>query len=327
MELGSASAPLPPSIPPVRRMPAFAGGAHSFTHSVDSALVSLRALEISPAQIVLRRAGREAHAPGTIVRQSPAAGAPLTSGSLIYLDVAGLGFTHALPVGMWDSGGETGMGTLEILAPFDDPLEKLKHWFHEGAPLFQLAPQDPAACARWLALFGIDAETWPRTLRYPLASSIADIAQLSCTEEGCAFALRTLLGLPVEGFSYYRTLAVLPESTLSQLGARASRLGVDLLLGDAIEDLATAEIEIGPVPLTTYEHFAETRHGADLLHRVLELLMPLSTAYDVRWSVEDRTQPPRLGIAAANSRLGLNTHMGAARPIAPESPNAPRSTL
>ena len=295
---------------PLRVMPALAGGTHGYTHSVHSALVSLRALEVSAARIVLRRAGRDAHESGTIVRQSPVAGTPLTPGTLIELDVAGLGFTHALPVGMWDSGGERGAGTREILEPFDDPLEKLKHWFHEGAPLFHLAPDDGPGCARWLALFGIDAEEWPRRLWYRLASLIADIAELSCTEEGCALVLRVMLRLPVHRFSYHATLAVLPEAALSRLGGRASRLGVDLLLGDAVEDLATTEIEIGPVSLETYERYAEKEEGTDLLHRVLELLMPLATGYDVRWLLEDRTQPPRLGVAAANSRLGLNTHMG-----------------
>ena len=314
------------AVPP-RVMPALAGGTHGYTHSVHSALVSLRALEVNAGQIALRRAGRDAHASGTVVRQRPAAGTPLSPGTLIELDIAGLGFTHALPVGMWDSGGERGAGTREILEPFDDPLEKLKHWFHEGAPLFHLAPEEGAGCARWLALFGIDADEWPRRLWYRLASLIADVAQLSCTEEGCALVLQVLLRLPVYRFSYHPTLAVLPEAALSRLGGRASRLGVDLLLGDAVEDLATTEIEIGPVSLETYERFAETEDGKDLLHRVLELLMPIATGYDVRWLLEDQTQPPRLGIAAANSRLGLNTHMGTglvpdlnARPYAGEQP-------
>ncbi len=299
-----------------RRMPALAGGTHGYTHSIHSALVSLAALEIGAAQIVLRRAGRDAHAPGTIVRQRPAPGTVLTGSMLIELDVAGLGFTHALPVGMWDSGGESAAGTREVLEPLDDPLEKLKHWFHEGAPLFRLAPEDAAACARWLALFGVQAEEWPRALWYRLASLIAEVAQLSCSEEGCAFALEVLLGLPMEGFSYHPTLAMLTATDLSRLGSHATRLGVDFVLGDAVEDLATTEIAIGPVALEVYEFFAETKQGAALLRRVLELLRPISPGYDVHWSVEDRTQPPRLGIAKANSRLGLNTHLGAARPEA-----------
>ncbi len=312
-----------PALP--RFMPALAGGTHGYTHTVHSALVSLRALGVASAQIMLRRAGRDAHTAGTIVRQSPAAGWSLTPGVLVELEVAGLGFTHALPVGMWDSGGEAAAGTREILEPLDDPLEKLKHWFHEGAPLFRLSPDDSGACARWLALFGVRAESWPPVLWYRLASLIADLAQHSCTEEGCAFALGVLLELPVRRFAYHPTLAVLPGSALSALGARSSQLGVDLLLGDAVEDLAAAEIEIGPVSLAIYEHFAEDERGVHLLGQVLELLMPVSTGYDIRWLVEDATQPPRLGIAAANSRLGINTHMGEALAAEPPARNLPVS--
>ncbi len=294
------------------RMPALADGTHAHSHSVHSALVSLGALGVQAGRIVLRRTGREGRTAGAIVRQSPPAGTPLTAATLVHLDIAGLGFSHALPVGMWDSGGEAAAGTREILEPFDDPLEKLKHWFHEGAPLFRIAPDDPFACGRWLGLFGIDAELWPRSLWYRLASLIANIAQLSCSKDGCAFVLDVLLGLPVHTFSYHPTSAALPSSALSKLGSRASRLGVDLLVGDAVEDLARLEIEVGPVPLAVYEYFAETETGASLLRRVLELIMPISTAYEIHWSVGNCTEPPRLGIPAQNSRLGINTYMGAA---------------
>ncbi len=170
---------------------------------------------------------------------------------------------------------------------------------------------------QWLALFGVDVETWPRALWYRLASLIANVSELSCSENGCAFVLGVLLGLPVAKWRYYPSLAVLPSSALSRLGGDASRLGVDLLLGDAVEDLAVAEVELGPVSLDVYQRFAETTEGADLLHRVLELIMPVSSSYEVRWSVEDRRQAPRLGVPAANSRLGINTHMGSALPGLP----------
>ena len=182
-------------------MPAFAGGTHAYLHTLHSALDSLLALGIPSNRILLRRAGRSGAQSGTVTSQRPAPGEPLTPATVIELDIAGLGFTHALPVGMWDSGGEASAGTREILEPFDDPLEKLKHWFHEGAPLFRISPEDPAACSRWLALFGIRAEDWPRALWFRLASLISRMARLSCSESGCAFALESLLGLPVKSFS------------------------------------------------------------------------------------------------------------------------------
>ena len=291
-------------------MPAFAAGTHAYRHSVDSALVSLAALGVAAHRIQLRRGGKQGAASGSVVAQRPAAGEPITSATLIELEIAGLGFSHALPVGMWDSGGEAAAGTREILEAFDDPLEKLKHWFHEGAPLFRLAPDDPAANARWLALFGVDAAGWPRSMWFRLASLVARMGQLSCTQSGCAFVLRVLLGLPVLSFRYRPTETELPAESRSGLGSRASQLGVDMLLGSRVEELATLLVELGPVSLATYERFTEHAEGAALLERTLKLIMPCSTPYEITWSVQDRTQAPRLGVAEQNARLGINTHMG-----------------
>lgn len=305
------TAPLPPT-PPHRTMPAFVSGTSAHLHSVDSALVSLAAIQVPQSRIQLRRAGRSGLASGTIVRQSPAAGAPITGNTMVELEIAGLGFTHALPVGMWDSGGEAAAGTREILQGFDDPLEKLKHWFHEGAPLFRIAPDDLAACERWLALFGVRAADWPRSIWFRLASLMARMPQLSCSQSGCAFVLDVLLGLPVRSFSYLPNETTIPGSALSGLGARSSKLGVDLVLSDRIEDLAILQVELGPVPLATYERFRETEAGAALLARTLGLVMPCSNPYQITWTVTDQTKLPRLGIAEENARLGINTHLGKA---------------
>lgn len=294
------------------RMPAFAGGTHAHLHTLHSALDSLAALGISSSRISLRRRGRSGDEPGTILAQRPAPGEPLTPATIVELSIAGLGFTHALPVGMWDSGGEAAAGTREILEPFDDPLEKLKHWFHEGAPLFRISPEDFAACARWLTLFGVEPGDWPRSLWFRLASLISQMAQLSCSEAGCASVLESLLGLPVKSFTREPNQATLPAEALSGLGSRASRLGVDLLMGDRADDLAKLKIELGPVPLPTYERFAESREGQQLLGQTMRLVMPASQPYEITWAVEDKARPPQLGIPAGNSRLGINTHMGKA---------------
>jgi hypothetical protein len=296
-------------------MPDFAGGAHAHHHTVHSALMSLQAMGVGAHRISLRQGGRNALAAGLVLRQTPSAGEPVTEATEITLDIAGLGFTHALPVGMWDSGGEAAAGTREILEAVDDPLVKLKHWFHDGAPLFRIASGDPQACARWLALFGIDAQQWPMTLWYPLASAMAQVPQIACSEDGCGVLLQTLLGLQVRSTRYRPCQVSLPDTALSRLGSKASRLGVDMLLGDAAEDLATLEIEIGPVPLSTFTKYAETREGEVLLRRVLELALPMSTNYEVRWTVEDLRQAPQLGFAEKNARLGINTHLGGSLPV------------
>ncbi len=320
MEIAARHPEAPPS---TVRMPAFAQSTHTHTHTLHSALICLQALGVGPHRIVLRRIGRDAKAAGTIVRQYPGPGTTLTGASIIHLDIAGLGFTHALPIGMWDSGGEAAAGTREILEPFDDPLEKLKHWFHEGAPLFRIAPEDPAACARWLSLFGVPPQDWPRPLWYRLASLVASLSHLSCSRQGCEFVLQVLLDLPVKSFHYRPAVTPLPAGALSSLGSRASRLGVDLLMGDAMEDQAILQIEIGPVPLSVFQHFQETEAGGDLLHRVLAMIVPLSSPCEVTWAVEDTSRPPRLGVAEQNSRLGINTHMGTSLPTAPHPLSPP----
>lgn len=302
----------------LRRMPDLAGGTHAHHHTVHSALMSLQAMGVSAHRITLRRVGRHALGAGAVVQQSPRAGAELHPSTRVELSVAGLGFLHGLPVGMWETGGEHTAGTREILEAIDDPLEKLKHWFHEGAPLFRIAPENPAACARWLSLFGMNAEEWPQAMWYPLASVVAQLPQLSCSIGGCEFLLQVLLGLPVRGTHYRPTVSTLPAETLSKLGARSSRLGLDLLLGNAVEDAATLVIDLGPVKLPIYERFAETGEGRDLLRRVLDLIMPASSIVAVEWTVEDLRSSPQLGFPDKNARLGINTHMGMA--LAAEAP-------
>ena len=80
-----------------------------------------------------------------------------------------------------------------------------------------------------------------------------------------------------------------------------------------MEDFAVLKVELGPVPLSTYERFQETDEGAALLSRTLALVMPRSTRYEVAWSVVDQNRLPRLGFAQENARLGINTHLG--RPL------------
>ena len=295
---------------PTMRMPAFSVGTQAHSHSIHSAMATLSTMGIGMHRITVQRTGREGVESGSVVGQSPAAGAILMPDTPIRLLVAGLGFTHALPVGMWESGGETHAGTRELLEGFDDPLEKLKHWFHEGAPLFRISPDDPAACARWLALFGVNPVHWPRPLWYRLATLIAGMARFSCSHEGCAFVLDTLLDLPVRQFRYLPCQSAVPPGLLSSLGRQSSRLGVDLLMGDSVEDLAALEVEIGPVPLDVYERYAETAEGRQLLQRTMEMVMPVSSETRVKWTVLDSSRAPRLGVAEGNSRLGINTHMG-----------------
>jgi predicted component of type VI protein secretion system len=104
----------------------------------------------------------------------------------------------------------------------------------------------------------------------------------------------------------------LPEDDLSRLGRRYARLGVDSIAGDRIEDLAELTLVLGPVTLDTYYAFAQEDQKY-LLDQVLYLVTPCHQRFSVAWSLEDRRRAPQLGIAAQNSRLGLNSYLGALR--------------
>ena len=298
----AAPAPLP-------LMPDLTSGTHAFRHTADSALASLAAMRISAARIHLRRTGREAVPEGTIVAQHPPAGEPLDPDTQIRLDVAGLGYTHALPVGMWDSGGEAEPGTREMLEGIDNPLLKLEHWAHEGAALFRISDDDKLACERWMALFGVRSSDWPRELWFRLASLLAQLPALACSEKGMRLMLGVLFQIPIESLTYRRSVAMIHSDKTSLLGGRASHLGVDSVLGDAVEDIAHLRITLGPVSLQTYQAFAEGDRGR-LLYRALDYLIPAFQDYEIVWAVEDAGRCPQLGIPERNSRLGINTHLG-----------------
>lgn len=291
------------------QMPDFTNGTHAGRHLLDSALASLAELQIPASRIHVRMAGGDAAADGTILRQSPAPGALLTGDVTIVLEAAGCGFIHALPAGMWESGGEAEPGTRELLEALDDPLRKLEAWTREGAGLFGLADDNPGACARWLALFGVRAEDWPQELWYRLAILLAVLPRLAGTEEGIRLALDVLFALPVAGFSWRASRTILDPALVSGLGTRCSRLGVDAVLGDAVEDLAHLSIRIGPVTLGDYDQYARGPRR-ELLARGLDLLVPAFVPYEIQWSVLDAQRRPRLGIAEENARLGINSHLG-----------------
>lgn len=292
-------------------MPDLASGTHAFRHSADSALACLAAMSISPTRIHLRRTGREALPKGTVVAQFPPAGEVLEPDTQIYLNVAGLGFTHALPVGMWDSGGEAELGTRELLEGIDDPLDKLTHWTHEGATLFRISNADKLACERWMALFGVNSADWPRELWFRLSSLLAQLPALVCSEEGMKLVLGVLFQIPIASLRYQRSVAMIHRDKATLLGVRASRLGIDTVAGDAVEDLAHLRITLGPVSLKTYEAFAEGEQAA-LLRRAFDFLMPAFLDYEIIWTVADAQRCPWLGMAEHNSRLGVNTYLGGA---------------
>ncbi len=290
------------------RMPDFCDSSHSFHHTVDSALEVLSELGISPGRITIRMAGR-GWQPFWVVEQSPAPGELLGPDTIIVLHIAGLGLFHSLPVGMWDRGGDAELGTKEIVDLFDDPLQKTARWIRVGERLFDLRPDLIDACSRWISLFGLNPEDWPPLSRYRLAALLPNLHRLAGKKEGMQLTLHLLLGLPLQAVCRRPSYSCLAEDDLSLLGQKASRLGVDAVAGDRVEDLECLVLVIGPVPLRTYLRFQQEDH-ARLLASALNLCLPCYQKHRVSWSVLDPTRAPRLGFENENARLGINSHLG-----------------
>lgn len=289
-------------------MPSFCHGSHGFHHSVDSALTVLAKLGVPETRITLRMSGAVGQ-PLQITGQQPPPGSFLGGDSEITLWVCGLGYWHQLPVAMWDSGGERELGTKEILDVVDDPLQKAHHWIREGARLFSLSPENTGACARWIRLFGVDAEVWPGDSLFPLATLLPSLSRVAGTEKGIALALKLMCGLPLREICTRPCYRGLDPGDRSLLGSGSGKLGIDCILSDRVEDLGQMVFVLGPVTLDTYYQF-QRADGERLLRMTLALLAPVTHEYDVSWLVGDSSLAPRLGLSENNAVLGINSYLG-----------------
>lgn len=289
-------------------MPDFVHGTASYTHTVDSAMQVLDALGIAESRLTLQMAGPGRHGL-EIVRQSPTPGVPLTPSTTITLWISGFGFFDALPMPMRESGGEAEFGTRELCRIFDDPLQKAGQWTRAGAPLFHIGPDKFAACRRWLSLFGMESSTWPEELLYPLSLLAPTLAANAGRKVGIRLAFLVLLGLPVYSFEPQTQYRPLPSCQFSRLGTQFSRVGRDLVAGDRQLDTDSLIIQLGPVPLDVYTKF-QSDSDRRLIALAASVSVPVWQSYRVTWLVQDANAAPRLGIAARNSRIGLNFHLG-----------------
>ncbi len=290
-----------------RIMPDFSHSFYGFRHTVDSALEILSGLEAPAERISLHLAG-----PGMpsrwIADQSPPPGTVLFEDTLITLWIAGVGFCHQLPVAMQDSGGEKEPGTEEIFELLDDPLQKAYHWVYEGARLFDIAPDNPDACARWISVFGMNPDRWPTEQLYPLALLLPSLQALAGTERGIRLALDLLLHLPLKEIRRRPAYRLIERDELSLLGSDFNRVSIDYVVGDCIEDLGRSELVLGPISLDDYYRFQEPG-GQELVRHVLRLVVPCHSRYSTFWVVADPDKGPRLGIKEENSVLGINTYL------------------
>lgn len=290
------------------KMPCFESGFFGFHHTVDSALRILAELGVPASRITLRMDGL-GYPSRWVVAQHPAPGSSVGGDVNVQLSVAGLGYFHALPVGMWDKGGEEGPGTQEIAELVDDPLQKAAHWMREGALLFDIQRENFDACARWISLFGLTPEEWPQELWYNLALLLPTLQGLAATEHGIRLIFELLLQLPLKEIRFSPSFRPLPRNDWTLLGHRSCRLGVDCIVGNRVEDLAAVALVVGPVSLSTYYDYQ--REGKKrLFSAVLDLCMSCRWKNRVSWLVSNPDRAPRLGHEQENARLGVNSHLG-----------------
>jgi hypothetical protein len=290
------------------KMPCFEFGFFGFHHTVDSALQVLAEMGVSPSRITLRMAGL-GYPSRWIVAQDPPPGSELHAGISVKLSVSGLGYFHALPVGMWDRESESGPGTEGVVEVLDDPLQKAGHWVREGARLFDLQPENLESCARWIALFGLNPEDWPQETWYNLSLLLPSMQHIAATEYGVRLVFQLLLQLPVKEIRCFPAYRSLPDGQFSLLSESFCRLGVDCILGDAVEDLAGTWLVVGPISLDAYYEYQQ-REKKRLVTSVLNLCMSCQRKLRLTWLVEDVNKAPRLGFEVENARLGINSHLG-----------------
>jgi len=289
-------------------MPDFEHSVYGFHHTLDSALAILSDMDVPPARVTVRMDGR-GYPTRWVVSQNPAPGQPLDAGTMVELVISGTGYFHAMPVGMWDSGGEAEPGTREIVELLDDPLQKANHWVREGARLFDVQPDNLPACSRWIALFGLTADDWPTETWYNLCVLLPSLQALAGTEYGLRFALRLILGLPLKEIRRATTFQLMKEPEYTLLGQRYSRLGVDAIAGDRKEELEELTLVLGLVSLETYYEFQE-KEKHRLLLAVLGLVANCYQKHGIAWAVGDPRTAPRLGHGRQNTILGINSYLG-----------------
>lgn len=299
---------LPEEIEKRDLMPDVVKPRHGFHHTIDSAILTLLRLGIGTDRITIRKAGR-GWARSRIIEQQPAAGAPLTQGMVIDLTVEGDDMFHHLPVGMREASREGEIGTRELVLIFDDAVEKAAVHMRLGGLFFDVRPENPGGCARWIRLFGIEPEDWPKEKWYKLAILLPCLRYLTGRETGLRLAMRMLLDLEIASISWRPRRTLMDASDRSLLGSRDSRLGVDLIVGDGIDDEALMEIALRAETLEKSRRH-QTDEGRKRIDQVMRLVAPYHWVYRFKWLIGDTGRAPRLGLEIENAVLGVNSHLG-----------------
>ncbi len=292
----------------VKVMPDLMRPRHGFSHTVDSALVALLRLGIGSERVTIRKAGR-GWGRSRVIDQQPAAGKSLTPEMIIELTIEGDSMFHHLPVGMREASRDGEIGTRELASIFDDAVEKAAVYVRLGGLIFDVRPTNPRGCARWIWLFGIEPENWPKERWYKLAILLPCLRYLTGRESGLRLAMRMLLDLEIASITWRPRRTLMHPSDRSLLGSQASRLGVDLLVGDGVDDEALMEITLRAETLEKYRCF-QTDESQRRINQVMRLVAPYHWVYQFKWLVGDIDRSPRLGIEIENAVLGINSHLG-----------------
>jgi hypothetical protein len=281
---------------------------HGFYHTVDSALLTLLRAGIGTDRITIRKAGRGWDR-SRVIDQHPPAGTPLTQEMMVELSVEGDSMFYHLPVGMHEASSDGEIGTREMVTLFDDAIEKASVYMRLGGLFFDVRPSNPGGCARWIRLFGIEPEDWPKERWYRLAILLPCLRYLTGRESGLRLSMRMLLDLEIASITWRPRRTLMDASDRSLLGAHASRLGVDLIVGDGIDDEALMEITLCAETLEKFRRH-QTDEGQKRIDQVMRLVAPYHWVYRFKWLIGDVDRAPRLGVEIDNAVLGLNSHLG-----------------
>jgi hypothetical protein len=293
-----------------RVMPDFVRPTRGVRHTIDSAIPTLERLGVPADRVVLESAGA-GWLRGTIVRQRPEPGEPLTPRTRVVLHVAGTGALDSVPFPLRDA-DEREFRVDRLLQLFDNPLLKVAYHLRDAGGYLTLRPGDPDGAARWLEeIFHIRSDAWPRELWYPLARLLPTLHRIAGRREAVPLAFRLVFDLTVADVRTVPGIAPLPEGRRTHLGRHNSRLGVDTVVGRGLHGETAVCVVFGPVSLDSYrDHLRpERRRQRDLLYA---LTLPCHLRDKVRevWAVGSREEPARIGEPGVAPVLGVNCYLG-----------------
>jgi type VI secretion system protein ImpH len=151
-----------------------------------------------------------------------------------------------------------------------------------------------------------------------------------------AAALRCVIsdffsGLPVEVTSYAERWVTIPDESRCRLGSANCRLGVDLQVGERVEDRAGKfRVTLGPMDLDTYIDFLPGRRNFDILSALARSCASDLLAYEIQLDLKTAGLPGmRLARDGMPPFLGETTWLGEREEIvslrvpAPDAPPQP----